>query len=62
VDQTYDIFELTHEGPVWRTSVDGLAAAMADLKALAASTKNEVRLLHLETKSIVAVMNVPPTA
>jgi hypothetical protein len=44
------------------TSVDGLAAAMADLKALAASTKNEVRLLHLETKSIVAVMNVPPAA
>jgi hypothetical protein len=35
---------------------------MADLEALAATTKNEIRFLHLETKSIVAVMNVPPTA
>lgn len=61
MDQSYDIFEIAREGPVWRASVNGLAAAMADLKALPASTKNEIRLIHLETKSIVAVMNVPPS-
>jgi hypothetical protein len=62
VDQSYDIFEVTPEGTIWRTSVNGLASAMADLEALALMTKNEVRLLHLESNSVIAVMNVPPAA
>jgi hypothetical protein len=63
MERSYDIFEVMPDGaPLWRTAVVGHENAIAELKKLAAKTNNEVRVVHLETKAVIAVMNVsmPP--
>lgn len=60
MERDYDLFEIYPDGsPVWLCVVSGHEAAIAKLKELSEITKNEVRVMHLPTKSVVAVMNVP---
>lgn len=60
VDREYDIFEVLEDGSlVWRESGHGHADSVNKLKALAAKTANEVRMMHLPTKTLIAAMNTP---
>lgn len=58
MDRQYDLFEILPDGaPVWRGAVSGHESAILKLRELAAETENEVRVMHVPTKSIIAVMN-----
>jgi hypothetical protein len=58
VDHTYDLFEVFPDGsPLWHDSVAGHEPAIEKLKELSAKTANEVRVIHLPTKTVVAAMN-----
>jgi hypothetical protein len=58
VERTYDIFEIVPDGqPRWICAVTGHEEAINRLKELAKTTTNEVRMMHIATNSIVAVMN-----
>jgi len=58
MEREYDLFEYYPDGSCpWRGVVSGHEAALAKLRELATETKNEVRVMHVPTKSIVAVMN-----
>jgi hypothetical protein len=60
MDRTYDIFEVMPDGSViWRCAVTGHDKAIVRLKELSSETSNEVRLMHVPTKSLIAEMNVP---
>jgi hypothetical protein len=60
MDRTYDIFEVMLDGSlIWRCAVTGHDKAIVKLKELASDTANEVRLMHVPTKSLIAEMNVP---
>jgi hypothetical protein len=54
----YDLFEQFPNGDVlWRMTVIGHENAIQQLRELAATTYNEVRVVHLPTQSVIAVMN-----
>ena len=54
----YDLFEQFPNGDVlWRMTVIGHESAIQQLRELAATTYNEVRVVHLPTQSVIAVMN-----
>jgi hypothetical protein len=58
VDRNYDIFEVMPDGsPIWREAVTGHENAIRELQILAAKTTNEVRVMHLPTKTVIAAMN-----
>jgi hypothetical protein len=58
MEREYDLFEHFSNGDVlWRMTVNGHENAIQQLKKLAATTSNEVRVVHLPTQSVVAVMN-----
>jgi hypothetical protein len=58
MERTYDLFEILADGsPVWRVTVEGHSNAIAKLDEIASQTQNEVRVMHLPTNSVVAVMN-----
>jgi hypothetical protein len=57
VDREYDLFETVNGEPIWRCSVIGLEPATAKLKELAAVTRNELRLMHLPSNSLIAQAN-----
>ena len=58
VERTYDIFEKHPDGTMlWKETVNGHEAAIAKLREVAAKTTNEVQVLHLPTKSLIATMN-----
>jgi hypothetical protein len=60
VDRQYDLFEILPDGsPVWRGVVDGHENAVRKLQELANETTHEVRIMHVPTNSIIAVMNNP---
>ena len=60
VDRNYDLFEILPDGsPVWKCSVNGHEAAIDQLRQLASRTENEVRIMHLGSKSVIAVLNAP---
>lgn len=59
MERSYDIFEMVKNEAIWRQAVTGHEAAIQALKELATKTKNELRVLHLPTKSIVATLNCP---
>jgi hypothetical protein len=62
MEREYDLFEKMSDGQLlWRSSVFGHEKAIQALKELATKTKNEVCVMHLPTKSVVATMNVPKT-
>jgi hypothetical protein len=59
MERDYDIFEVLPDGqPIWRKAVAGHENALRVLKELAVETTNEVRMMHLTTKAVIAVMNV----
>jgi hypothetical protein len=54
----YDLFEQFPNGEVlWRMAVTGHENAIQQLRELAATTSNEVRIVHLPTQAVIAVMN-----
>ena len=58
MERDYDIFEVLPDGqPIWRAAVAGHENALRVLKQLAAETTNEVRMMHLPTKALIAMMN-----
>jgi hypothetical protein len=60
MERECDLFEVNPDGSLtWRGVVHGHEAAVNRLRELAAQTKNEVRVMHVPTKSVVAVLNVP---
>jgi hypothetical protein len=60
MDRTYDIFEIHPDGtPIWRTTVSGHEAAVRKLHELSEQTPNELRIMHLATKTLIAVANPP---
>jgi hypothetical protein len=61
VDRNYDLFEILPDGsPIWRCTVAGHETAVHQLRELARQTDNEVRILHLASNTVIAVLNVPP--
>jgi hypothetical protein len=62
VDRNYDLFEMLSDGvPVWRGAIHGREDALRKLEELAKQTRNEVRVMHEPTKTVIAVMNTPKT-
>jgi hypothetical protein len=60
VDRDYDIFEVLEDGSlIWRETGKGHTESVRKLEALAAKTTNEVRMMHLPTKTLIAAMNTP---
>jgi hypothetical protein len=60
VDRSYDLFEIFPDGSaLWKGSVVGHEEAIRKLKELAAGTANEVRLMHVPTKTVIATVNPP---
>jgi hypothetical protein len=58
VDRQYDLFEILPDGsPVWRVTITGHQSAIEKLQELAKQTANEVRAMHLPTKTLIAAMN-----
>lgn len=61
MDRNYDLFEILPDGsPIWKCTVAGHEPALQQLKELAKRTDNEVRIMHLATNAIIAVLNAPP--
>jgi hypothetical protein len=60
VNRTYDIFEVHSDGSVvWRGTVSGHEDAIRKLQELAAKTTNEMRAMHLPSKTVIASINAP---
>lgn len=58
MEREYDLFEQFPNGDVlWRMTVIGHENAIQKLSELSATTYNELRLVHLPTQSVIAVMN-----
>ncbi len=58
MDRDYDLFEHFPDGTLlWRETVSGHEAAIRKLLEIAAKTKNEVRVMHILTNTLIAVMN-----
>ena len=58
MEREYDLFEHLPNGDLlWRMRVSGHENAIRQLKELAATTSNEIRLVHWPTLAIIAVMN-----
>ena len=63
MDRVYDLFEVHTDGTqIWRDTGTGHADAIRKLQALAALTKNEVRMMHLPTKTVIASLNAPQSS
>ena len=55
----YDLFEVLPDGAsVWQAAVSGHENAIRKLHELSARTMNEVRVMHLPTKTQIASTNV----
>lgn len=62
MQRKYDIFEVLRSGnPVWLMSVVGHEEAISQAKEIAARSRNELRVMHLPTNAVVAVVT-PRTA
>ena len=58
MERECDLFEHFSNGDVlWRMTVIGHENAIQQLKELAATTPNEVRVVHLPTQAVIAEMN-----
>jgi len=58
MDRQYDIFEILADGvPVWREAIHGKDNALRKSAILAAKTPNEIRVMHVPTKTTIATMN-----
>ncbi len=55
MDQTLDIFERLPEGDsIWRATVDGSQNAIGKLQELSLHTHNELYVVDLNTKAVIA--------
>jgi hypothetical protein len=60
MDRSYDLFEIFPDGSaLWRGAVVGHEDAIRKLKELATTTTNEMRLMHVPTKTVIATLNAP---
>jgi hypothetical protein len=58
VERTYDIFEKQPDGAMlWKATVVGHEPAIAKLRELAGKSPNEIQVMHLPTKALIATMN-----
>jgi hypothetical protein len=58
MEHTYDLFEVYPDGsPRWHACVAGHESAIEKLKELSAKTTNEVRVIDLRTKIVIAALN-----
>ena len=56
----YDLFEVLPDGAViWKATVSGHENAIQKLRELAKRTANEVRVMHVLSKTLIASMNGP---
>jgi hypothetical protein len=61
VDRNYDLFEILPDGsPLWKCAVTGHENAVRQLRELASHTDNEVRIMHLASNTVIAVLNASP--
>jgi hypothetical protein len=61
VNREYDLFEVLDDGAVlWRCVVQGREEAISKLRESAATTRNEWRLMHIPTQTLIARMNEKP--
>lgn len=59
MEREYDLFEVLPDGSaIWKEAVHGHENAIRRLQELSAQTVNEVRVMHLATKTLIAAMNV----
>jgi hypothetical protein len=59
MEREYDLFEVLPDGTaVWREAVTGHENAIRKLHVLSVRTTNEIRVMHLETSTLIAVKNV----
>ena len=62
MDRNYDLFEILPDGsPIWKCAVAGHENAVQQLRELARHTTNELRIMHLSSNTIIAVLNAPHT-
>ncbi len=60
MDRNYDLFEILPDGsPIWKCAVAGHENAVQQLRELARHTSNELRIMHLSSNTIIAVLNAP---
>lgn len=60
MDRSYDLFEMFPDGTaLWKGAVVGHEDAIRKLQELAARTTNEMRLMHVPTKTLIATLNAP---
>jgi hypothetical protein len=60
VDRNYDLFEIVPDGsPIWKCAVAGHENAVQQLRELAKHTSNELRIMHLASNTIIAILNAP---
>ena len=60
MDRNYDLFEILPDGsPIWKCAVAGHENAVQQLRELARHTTNELRIMHLSSNTIIAVLNGP---
>ncbi len=60
MDRNYDLFEILPDGsPIWKCAVAGHENAVQQLRELARHTTNELRIMHLSSNTIIAVLNAP---
>jgi hypothetical protein len=60
LERHYDLFEILRDGaPIWRGVAHGHENAIRQLKGLAKTTTNEVRVMHIGSNAIIATMNNP---
>jgi hypothetical protein len=59
MNRQYDLFEiLPDESVIWRGKITGHESAISRLQELATQTRNELRVMHVETNAIIAVIHV----
>jgi hypothetical protein len=60
VGRTYDIFNMVPDAsPVWRGCVSAHENAIRKLQELATRTSDELRVMHVPTKTVIAALNAP---
>jgi hypothetical protein len=60
VERTFDVFEKLEDGTlIWKASAEGRDEGVRKLHEVAASSANEFRLIHVPTKALIAITNIP---
>jgi hypothetical protein len=60
MERDQDLFEVLPSGDVmWKASVPGHDSAILKLRELSTQTANEVRVIHLASKTLIATINGP---